>query len=104
MFGIIQRFGKHCSCHLQGESVVVGRFLKPHIGQAVVSELVLICEEKERAAIQNLFRHLLSSPLVTKKKVSPPLFISHVLFSHWIAARSSAPPISTIKSNSPPTT
>jgi hypothetical protein len=31
---IIQRFGKHCSSHLQGEYVLVGRFWKPYIGQA----------------------------------------------------------------------
>jgi hypothetical protein len=32
MLRIIQRFGKHCSCHLQGECVVVGRIWKPYIG------------------------------------------------------------------------
>jgi hypothetical protein len=36
---IIQRFGKHCICHLQGEYVMVGRFWQPYIGQAVGGEL-----------------------------------------------------------------
>jgi hypothetical protein len=35
MLRIIQRFGKHYSCHLQGEYVRVGRF----IGQTVGDEL-----------------------------------------------------------------
>jgi hypothetical protein len=30
MLKIIQRFGKHCSCHHQGEYVVDGRFWKPY--------------------------------------------------------------------------
>jgi hypothetical protein len=30
------------------------------------------------------------------------LFLDHILFSHWIAAHSSTPPTSTMKSNSPP--
>jgi hypothetical protein len=30
----IIRFGKHCSCHLQGEYVMVGRFGEPYVGQA----------------------------------------------------------------------
>jgi hypothetical protein len=25
---IIQRFGKHCSCHLQGDYVMIGLFLE----------------------------------------------------------------------------
>jgi hypothetical protein len=28
MLSIIQRFGKHCNCRLQGECVVVGRILE----------------------------------------------------------------------------
>jgi hypothetical protein len=55
MLRIIQRFGKHCSCHLQGECVVVGRFLKSYTGQAVGGGLylmVLFGEAEERAAIQ----------------------------------------------------
>jgi hypothetical protein len=45
---------------------------------------------------------VISSPHhVSKKNFSSPLFLEHVLISHWIAARSSAPAISTIKSNSP---
>jgi hypothetical protein len=34
---------------------------------------------------------------------SSPLFLNHMLFTYWIAAHSSAPPLSTIKSNLPPT-
>jgi hypothetical protein len=41
MLRIIQHFGKRCSCHLQGECVVVEHFLKPHIGQAVGGKLGL---------------------------------------------------------------
>jgi hypothetical protein len=54
MLRIIHRFGKHCSCHLQGECVVVGRFWKPYIGQEVGGELhlmVLTGGAEERAAI-----------------------------------------------------
>jgi hypothetical protein len=32
---IIQRFGKHCSCHLQGECAESGNFLKPYTWHAV---------------------------------------------------------------------
>jgi hypothetical protein len=32
------RFGKNCSCHLQGEYVLVGNFWKPYIGQEVGGE------------------------------------------------------------------
>jgi hypothetical protein len=42
MLKIIQRFGKHCSCHLQGEYEMVGRFSKPYIGQAPGGELDLV--------------------------------------------------------------
>jgi hypothetical protein len=55
MLSIIQRFGKHCSCHLQGECVVVERSWKPYIGQAVgggLDSVVLIDGAEERAAIQ----------------------------------------------------
>jgi hypothetical protein len=38
MLRIIQRFDKQCSCHLQGECVVVGHFWKPYIGQEVGGE------------------------------------------------------------------
>jgi hypothetical protein len=31
MLKIIQRFGRHCSCHLQGEYVMVGRFGIPRV-------------------------------------------------------------------------
>jgi hypothetical protein len=46
MLRIIQRFGKHCSCHFQGDCVEVRRFWKRYIGQAVdgdLDSLVLIC-------------------------------------------------------------
>jgi hypothetical protein len=42
MLKIIQRFGKHCSCHLQGEYVMVGHFWQPYIGQTVGGELNLM--------------------------------------------------------------
>jgi hypothetical protein len=38
MLKVTHRFGKHCSCHLQVECVLVGRFLNPYIGQAVGGE------------------------------------------------------------------
>jgi hypothetical protein len=37
---IIQHFGKHCSCHLQGECVVVERFWKPNIGQVLCASFI----------------------------------------------------------------
>jgi phosphatidylinositol kinase/protein kinase (PI-3 family) len=52
---IIQHFSKHCSCHLQGESVMVGHFWQPYIGQAVGRELdsmVLIGQVEEWTAVQ----------------------------------------------------
>jgi hypothetical protein len=55
MLRINQRFGKHCSCRLQGEYLIIGRFWKPYIGQAIGGELglmVLIGGAEERAAIQ----------------------------------------------------
>jgi hypothetical protein len=51
MLRIVQRFGKHCNCHLQSEYVVAGCFWKPYIGQAVCGELdlmVLIGGAEER--------------------------------------------------------
>jgi hypothetical protein len=51
----IIRFGRQCSCHLQGKCVVVGRSWKPYIGQTVGGELylmVLIGGAEERAAIK----------------------------------------------------
>jgi hypothetical protein len=42
MLSIIQHFDKHCSCHLQGECVVVRQFWKPYIGQAVGGKLDLM--------------------------------------------------------------
>jgi hypothetical protein len=42
MLKIIQRFGKHRSCHLQGEYAMVRRFWKPYLGQAVGEELDLM--------------------------------------------------------------
>jgi hypothetical protein len=40
MLRIIKRFGKHYSCHLQGEYVMVGCFWKPYIGQAEVASWI----------------------------------------------------------------
>jgi hypothetical protein len=54
MLRIVQRFGKHCGCQLQGECVIVGGFWKPYIGQAAGGELdlmVLIGGAEERAPI-----------------------------------------------------
>jgi hypothetical protein len=67
MLKIILHFSKHCSCNLQGESVMVGCLWhqgesvmvgclwQSYIGQAVGEELdfmVLIGEAEERTAIQ----------------------------------------------------
>jgi hypothetical protein len=52
MLRIIQRFVKHCSCHLQFECEVVGHFGKLYIGQAVgggLDLMVLIGGAEERA-------------------------------------------------------
>jgi hypothetical protein len=55
MLKIIQHFGKHCSCHIWGEYVIVEHFWKTYIGRAVGAKLdlmVLIGGVEERAAIQ----------------------------------------------------
>jgi hypothetical protein len=55
MLQVIQRFGKHRSCHLQGEYILVGRFWRPYIGQAVGGQwdvTNMIVGAEERAAIQ----------------------------------------------------
>jgi hypothetical protein len=55
MLRINQHFGKHCSCHLQGEYVTDGHFWKPYKGQTVGGELelrVLIGGAEKQAAIQ----------------------------------------------------
>jgi hypothetical protein len=51
---IIQLFGKHRSCNLQGKYVVVRRFWKPYVGQAVGGglDLIVLIGEAEEAAIQ----------------------------------------------------
>jgi hypothetical protein len=54
MLKIIERFDKHCSCHLHGECDV-GQFWKLYIGHAACGELdlmLLICGEEERGVIQ----------------------------------------------------
>jgi hypothetical protein len=59
MLKIIERFGKHCSCHLQGEYVMVGRPWKHYTGQAVNGELdlmVLIGGVEEQPVFSNNFR------------------------------------------------
>jgi hypothetical protein len=38
MLNVIQRFGKHPSCHLQGECLLVGCFWKPYIEQVISGE------------------------------------------------------------------
>jgi hypothetical protein len=38
MLKVIQCFGKHYSCHLQGEYLLIRRFWKPNIGQALGGE------------------------------------------------------------------
>jgi hypothetical protein len=48
---IIHRFGKHFSCHLQGEYVMVGHFRQPDIG-GELDMMVPIGGAEERAAIQ----------------------------------------------------
>jgi hypothetical protein len=35
MSRIIHHFRKHCSCHIQGESIVFGSFGRPYIGHAL---------------------------------------------------------------------
>jgi hypothetical protein len=60
---------------------VAGHFWKPYIGQTVGGEL----------------------DFMVLAGGASLLFFNHMLISSWIAAHSSAPPISTIKSNSPPT-
>lgn len=39
MLRIIKRFGEHCSCHPQGECIVVRPFFTPYVGQAVRVEV-----------------------------------------------------------------
>jgi hypothetical protein len=39
---MIQRFGEHCSCHLQDEYEMVESFWKPYIGQEERRELDLM--------------------------------------------------------------
>jgi hypothetical protein len=35
ILGVVQRFGKHCSCHPLGEYITVGRFRSSYAGQEV---------------------------------------------------------------------
>jgi hypothetical protein len=56
MLKIIHRFGKHCSCHLQGEYVLIGRFWNPYIRQTIGCEWYvtdLIGGAEEPAADKN---------------------------------------------------
>jgi hypothetical protein len=73
---IIQCCGKHCSCHLQDEYVMV-----EHSASFVIS----------------------SPHYVPLKKIFITSFPQPHVISYWIAACSSTAPISTINSNSPPT-
>jgi hypothetical protein len=55
MLKVIQRFGELCSCHLQGECVLVGCFWKPFFEQVVSGEWDVTKQNggvEERAAIQ----------------------------------------------------
>jgi hypothetical protein len=57
MLKIIQLFGKHCSCYLQGKYVMVGHFWQPYVGQTAGEEMdlmMLIRGVEERAAIHQL--------------------------------------------------
>jgi hypothetical protein len=57
MLKIIQHFGKHCSCHLQHEYVMVVHFWKLYTGQAVGGKLHMMMLNggaKEWAAIQQM--------------------------------------------------
>jgi hypothetical protein len=51
----IIRFSKHCSCHIQGEFVMVGHFWQSYMRQVVGGELdlmVLIGRVEGNAAIE----------------------------------------------------
>jgi hypothetical protein len=83
MLRIIQRFGKHCSCYLQGEYVMIGRFLKPYMGQAVGDELGLMVliggahlqldssQLFRESTLSNPTRHLLPALYNTSKNAQP---------------------------------
>jgi hypothetical protein len=45
----IQRFGKHCSCHLQGGCVMVRHLWKPHAVHWGVVEVLLVGGTEEQA-------------------------------------------------------
>jgi hypothetical protein len=52
---IVEHFGRHCSCHPQGDCVDAGRFWMSCVGQAVDNELdlmMLIGGPKQRTDIQ----------------------------------------------------
>jgi hypothetical protein len=56
MLKVIQRFGKQCSCHLQGESVLFWSFWKPFIEQALGGWLYvtnMIGGTEERCAVKS---------------------------------------------------
>jgi hypothetical protein len=80
---------KHCSCHLQGEYVLVGHFWKPYIGQAVGGELdlmVLIGGAEKWAAIQLDLSMCSSTPISTMKSnclpyIRLPKIPSHCIFT-----------------------
>jgi hypothetical protein len=55
MLTVVQRFGKHCICHLQSEHVLTGHFWQPYVGQKVggsMDVIELIGGAKERAVIK----------------------------------------------------
>jgi hypothetical protein len=60
MLKVIQRFRKHCSCHLQGECVLVGCFWKP-LKAAVFAETLDNRQHSTRLIPENRSRTLNSS-------------------------------------------
>jgi hypothetical protein len=93
MLKISHHFSKHCSCHLQGEYVMVGHFWKPYIGQAVGGKLdlmVLIGEAEEPvftlkmatvmfAEILDNFQHLMW--LISKSQSCTNVILPSVLIT-----------------------
>jgi hypothetical protein len=86
MLKIIQRFGKHYSCHLLGKYVIVGCFWRPYIRKAVGGELgfmVLIGGAEERAAHPrkpNLYIEISRENLRANFKVFENKVLRRILF------------------------
>jgi hypothetical protein len=76
MLRIIERFGKHCSCYLQGECVELLVFWKPYIETAVVGDLdfmVLIGGVEERRAAPQIQLTTYCLPCIRLPKKLQPL-------------------------------